>query len=50
MPFLLVNTEYAAIVTKLFADRYIASQLIMISHDSLAQYWEVRPAILILSQ
>lgn len=50
MPFLLVNTKYAAIVTKSFADRYIASQLIMISHDSLAQYWEVRPAILILSR
>lgn len=27
------------------ADRYIASQLIMISHDSLAQYWEVEPIV-----
>lgn len=26
-------------------DRYTSSQLIMISHDSLAQYWEVRIAI-----
>ena len=25
-------------------DRYTSSQLIMISHDSLAQYWEVRIA------
>lgn len=49
MPFLLANTEYAAIVTKSLADRYTASQLIMISHDSLAQYWEVRHTSLILS-
>lgn len=38
------------VLTKSLADRYIASQLIMISHNSLAQYWEVRPAILILSR
>lgn len=50
MPFLLANAEYAAIMTKPLADRYVASQLIMISHDSLAQYWEVRSTILILSR
>ena len=27
-------------------DRFISSQLIMISHDSLAQYWEVSPVYL----
>ena len=27
-------------------DRFIPSQLIMISHDALAQYWEVRLVLL----